>query len=467
MADGHVRIASVSPVSPISRQVRFGYGLGSFCTGTFSTVPGLLLLFYLTNVLDVSSAIAGPAVFVPKVCDLVINPIVGRFSDATRSKRGPRRPWLLAGALTLPVCFALIFIGPPLTGASAGLFVGGAFLLASTAYALFEVPYKAMPPEMTNDYHEQSSLLTWRMSFLGLAILLSGVVAPLIANSQNESGTVGGYRIMGIVIGVVLFVALLATFFGTRKAPHIPRGGTATSLRQQLAAARDNHSFLRLLGLSCAQMLAAGTMLAGAPYFATYILEEPDAVTTLFLALVGPIVITMPVWVRISRRFDKRVAMVLASSLFLVGGFSLTFTPLLGAVYAHICVVVVGVGYAGLQLMQYSMLADNLIADALQSGGGRAGVFTGLWTAAETVVFALGALLLGWMLALSGFVSSEPDKPVAQPDSAIWTVLIGGTAVPAVFVAIAILLTRRYDLTAERLDELRRLSQRAETLQET
>jgi GPH family glycoside/pentoside/hexuronide:cation symporter len=82
-------------------------------------------------------------------------------------------------------------------------------------------------------------------------------------------------------------------------------------------------------------------------------------------------------------------------------------------------------------------------------------VFTGLWTAAETVIFAFGALLLGWILSASGFVSSQPDEPVAQPDSAITAVLIGGAAVPALLVSIAIVLTLRYDVTAERLAELR------------
>ena len=201
----------------VPRPVRFGYGLGSFCTGTFSTVPGLLLLYYLTNVLGVRAVIAGPAVFVPKAWDLFINPLVGRLSDATRSHHGPRRPWLLAGAATLPVCFALTFAGLPLTGVWAGLYVGVAFLLASTAYALFEVPYKAMPAEMTSDYHEQSALLTWRMVFLGVAILVSGALAPGIASAVG--GGVPGYRVMGLVMAAVLAVSMVATFAGTRKAP--------------------------------------------------------------------------------------------------------------------------------------------------------------------------------------------------------------------------------------------------------
>src|ERR687895_1995075 len=284
--------------TPLSRSVRVGYGLGSFCTGTFATVPGLLLLYYMTNVRAVPAGLAGIVIFLPKLWDLVINPYVGRLSDRTSSRFGPRRPWLLAGAVALPPTFVLTFAGPPLRGEAAALYVGLCFFAAATAFALFEVPYKAMPAEMTDDYHEQSGLLSWRMGFLGLAILLSGSVAPAIANSHGDVGTVGGYRIMGLVIGGVLFVAMIATFLRTAKAPHIARAAAETaSLRDQLAAARGNRSFLSLLGLSCAQMLAAGIMLAGLPYFATYILENPDAVTTLFLALVGPLVLTMPVWV--------------------------------------------------------------------------------------------------------------------------------------------------------------------------
>ena len=33
----------------LDRRVRVGYGLGSVATGTFGTVPGLMLLPYLTD----------------------------------------------------------------------------------------------------------------------------------------------------------------------------------------------------------------------------------------------------------------------------------------------------------------------------------------------------------------------------------------------------------------------------------
>ncbi|MGW0592611.1 MFS transporter [Streptosporangium sp. NPDC002607] len=435
-------------VVTVPRGVRIGYGVGSICTATFSTVPGLLLLFYMTNVLAVPAWIAGVVAFLPKLWDMFINPWVGQRSDRTVSRFGARRPWMLLGALTLPVTFALTFAGPPLTGLSAALYVGLCYFLTATAYAFYEVPYKAMPAEMTDDYHERSSLLQWKMVFVGLGILLSGAIAPMIAGTE-----VSGYRTMGLVVGAALLLSMLAAFFGTARAPMVARAEAEPSLGAQFTAARSNGTFMVLLGLSCAQMLAAGIMLAGSPYFATYTLGDPAATTTLFLGIVGPLLITMPLWVWLSKRYDKRGAMILSSALFTVGTVGMAFSGPLGSAYAHACVLLVGIGYAGFQLLQFSMLSDVIVHDTLVTGKRRAGVFTGLWTAAETVVFAFGALILGWLLGATGFVESDPATPVAQPESATTAALYGATLLPALLMVVSILLTTRYTLTAEKLRE--------------
>ncbi|TMS00736.1 MFS transporter [Nonomuraea basaltis] len=441
-------ITSAVSTPTVPRGVRLGYGVGSFCTATVNAVPGLLLLYYMTNFLAVPAWLAGVVVTAPKVWDLIINPLVGRWSDRTVSRWGPRRPWLLAGACTLPIAFFLVFAGPPLTGAPAAAYVGLCFLATATAYALFEVPYKAMPGEMTHDYHERTSLLQWRMVFIGVATAISGVLAPAIANSEGENGTLGSYRVMAVTIAVILFAAMLGSFFGTARAPmtgapEADRGGW----REQFAAIKGNRPFLWLTVLACTQMLAVSMMLAAAPYFATYTLGTPQATQTLFAALVGPILLTMPLWVRLARRFDKRGAMILAALLFGGGTTATMATPLFGAVWAHLTILLVGVGYAGVQLMQFSMLADVIAADAAKTGKRRAGVLTGLWTAIENAVSSSGALIFGVILSIGGFIESEPSKPVQQPDSAVTAVLIGQTMVPALIILASVLISMKYRLT--------------------
>ncbi|MEU4574465.1 MFS transporter [Nonomuraea sp. NPDC023979] len=429
----------------VSSGVRLGYGVGSFCTATFTAVPGLLLLYYMTNFLAVPAWLAGVVVTAPKVWDLLINPLVGRWSDRTASRLGPRRPWLLAGACTLPVAFFLVFAGPPLTGVPAALYVGACFLAAATAYALFEVPYKAMPAEMTDDYHERTSLLQWRMVFVGAGTAIAGIAAPAIVNSQGDSGTLDSYRLMGVVIAVVLLAAMLGSFLGTARAPMTgaPQADTGSLIRQ-FAVVRGNASFLWLTVLSCTQQLAVAIMLAAAPYFAAYTIGDPKATTSLFAALVGPMMLTMPLWSWLSRRFDKRGAMILAALTFATGTALALATPLFGGWYAHAMILLVGTGVAGVTLLQFSMLADVIAQDAADTGKRRAGVFTGLWTAVESGVSAFGALIFGVILSMGGFLSSEPSRPVEQPDSAVTAVLVGQTAVPALIILLSVAMTFGY-----------------------
>ena len=66
---------------PLPPRVRRGYGLGSVATGAFGTVPGLLLLPYLTDRLGIAAGLAGLIVLLPKAWDVVLNPIAGRLSD--------------------------------------------------------------------------------------------------------------------------------------------------------------------------------------------------------------------------------------------------------------------------------------------------------------------------------------------------------------------------------------------------
>ncbi|MBC7271132.1 MAG: MFS transporter [Streptomyces sp.] len=83
------------PGIALPRSVRVGYGLGSLGTGASGTVPGLVLLYYLTDVLAVPVAL-------PKAWDVVANPLIGAAADRSRAEDGSRRPFLLIGALTLP-----------------------------------------------------------------------------------------------------------------------------------------------------------------------------------------------------------------------------------------------------------------------------------------------------------------------------------------------------------------------------
>ncbi len=102
----------------LSKSTHIGYAIGSAGTGVFSTVPGLLLLSFMVRQLEIPAAIAGFVLLIPRLWDVVTDPFIGSLSDRSFTRWGARRPWMLAGSLTLPLAFFLLFTVPDLPTSS-------------------------------------------------------------------------------------------------------------------------------------------------------------------------------------------------------------------------------------------------------------------------------------------------------------------------------------------------------------
>ena len=426
----------------LPRRLAVSYGLGSVGTGVFATVPGLLLLYYLTDVLGVAAGLASLVLFVPKIWDAFLNPVVGTWSD----RRGARRPFLLAGAISLPLLFALLFSAPDLSPTMAALYVMVVYTLAMSAFALFQIPYISMPAEMTDDYHERTRLMTIRMVLLTIGILLGGAVAPAI--SGGKDGGRHGYLVMSVVVAVILAVALLTCWRGTagaRTSP--PATGDRVSLRRQAEVIRANPGFVALVLAYSVQGIAISAMLAGAPYVATYVLGDASLAAVLFIFLVGPAALVMPVWRRLSLTRGKLPCYAAASLLFGVVAATLAFGRVEPRIVVYVQVALLGVGYAGMQLFPYAMLPDAVSADPRSATEARAGVYTGVWQGVETIGYAVGPALYGLALAVTGFVSSSADERVAQPASALTGVTFGFSLLPAALVLLSLPVLKKYAAT--------------------
>lgn len=430
----------------LPRGVRVGYGMGSVATGAFGTVPGLLLLPYLTDTLGIAAAVAGVIVFLPKAWDVVLNPVAGRISDRSTSPLGPRRPFLLRAGVALAVCFALLFAGPELGSALLeATWVVVAFLACATAYAFFQVPFVAMPAEITDDYTERTRLMAWRVALLALAILLSGASAPAI---RDAVGGRDGYRVMGVAVAGLILVGTLGAYLGTRRAPVGRVGAAGGTLVGQLRVVAGSRDFRLLLTTFMVQALGVGAMLAGVDYMARVVLEDRGASTVLFVCFVGPALVLTPVWAAVGGRVGKKRGYVAASLFLAAGALLLVLATQVPTAVVYLATGLVGVGYAGAQVFPMAMLPDTAAVDAARSGSNRAGVFTGVWTAGETLGLALGPGIFALVLAVGGYVSTRAGT-VEQPPSAVTAIVLGFSVLPATLTVLSLWWLARYSLTPE------------------
>ncbi|WP_433351925.1 MFS transporter [Micromonospora saelicesensis] len=424
-----------------------GFAAGSLGMGVWVTVPGLLLLYFLTDVLAVGPWLAGLALLLPKIADVLLHPWVGHRADVEQTRRGNRRRLLLLGC-ALPVAFAALFAVPGgLTGAPAAAWVAVFFIAGNLLFAAYQVPYLSTPADLRIGYHERTRLMAFRMVVLTLGILVSGLLAPLLTG--GDAATRGGYQRMGVVLAVGMLVAMLVGVAGIARLRGSAPASTASGhggWRALRTALRDRQ-FRWLVAAYLAMSTTTHLVLAGVPYYAEYELRAPGLTTVLVAAFVAPALLVTPAWLVVARRVGKQRALLGAQGAFAIGSLVLAVGRPAGLPVLVAAVAVLGVAFAGMQLLPFSMLPD-VIRAASNSGSTGAGTYTGVWTATEATGAALGPYAYALCLTVGGFVASTAGESPVQPDAALAAVRYGFGLLPAVAMLAALLLQRRYTLDA-------------------
>ncbi|MDG4825356.1 MFS transporter [Asanoa sp. WMMD1127] len=421
---------------------------GSIGMGVWITVPGLLLLYFLTDVLAVSPLVAGFALLVPKIADVLLHPFVGHFSDAQRARHGHRLALMLVACL-LPLVFAGMFAVPgALHGNGAAIWVAGFYVLGNLLYAAYQVPYLSTPADLAIDYHERTRLMSFRMVVLTVGILLSGVLAPEIVGGDDP--TRRGYLLMGVVLAAAMLGAMAVGITGVRRlaavagTPANPAPPPLRGVRVLLTSLRDPH-FRPLVIAFLLTSTATHLVLAAVPYFTTYELGDSGLTSVLIAAFLAPALLATPAWLAVARRIGKQRGLLLAQAVFAGGCLVVALGHHAPLAVLVAVVAVLGIAFAALQLLAFSMLPD-VVAAAAGRKIADAGSYTGVWTAADSAGGALGPYLYAACLAIGGFVGSGSGDDVAQTASALDAVRYGFAIVPAVLLLAAFLIQRRYTL---------------------
>lgn len=371
---------------------------------------------------------------------------------------------MLASAVGLPVAFIVAFAIPTGLGpVVSGLWVFVAFTAAATFFSAFQVPYIALPAELTPRYAQRTRLLSWRVVVLSLGILLFGAGGPAI-RALFPRNQMLGYLAMGIVSAIVLaiglFIGSTAAARSTPTEPARPRSAGrrgpqigVDDYRAGIAVLKESQPFGALLATFVLQGLVTGLMLAGAQYVATWILGDESAVSILFASLTAPAIIFSPVWKKVADRVGKERAFRIASAGFLVATLILAAMIWIPGWWIIAPVALAGAAHAGIQTLPMAMLPDVIDHHASQKrpalgddavdgrwSEGRAptsaGTFGGVWTAGETGGMALGSTVLAVVLMVTGYVQSSAGVVASQPSAAVTGIAVAFSLVPAALMAL-------------------------------
>lgn len=457
-------IASTAEASKPKLSAELAWASGSFATGALFNGMALFALFYMTNFLGIEPALAGTIILVTRIYDGIIDPVIGAVSDRTNHRWGPRRIYLLIGAIGMGVSFALFFNQPVIDGVSTAILTTLILVLYSTAYSVFTIPYLAMPPEIAPSYDGRTRLMSFRVFFLMAGVIGGSVGAPLLI--KMSGGDLAGYQSMGAILGFLAFLLCLVVFFGAAYLPKVERppakksdsiGKLLASPFVDCAKVFGNAPFRILTVVKLCQLAVLSTVLACTPYFFGFVLNMDQGQIGqyfLFFGLSG--ILSIPLFRGFIAKFGKRNSYVFLITLYGLGLASwYLWVPGEAEYLFTVRAIFIGICSTGTLLCALAMLPDTMEYDRLQSGESREGVMSGVFTFVENVAGALGPFIVGILLQANGLIQTR-DMTVKQPEGVLNAVQMGVSIVPALFCLLAIPLLLSYRLDAAKLDQMRR-----------
>jgi maltose/moltooligosaccharide transporter len=345
------------------------------------------------------AGVTGLIMSLENLAAILILPFIGALSDATASRLGKRKPFLLAGVPITAVAFAAL---PLLLGQPLWL-----FMLVALVFILFvdviRTPIIALMPDVTpSPLRSQANGVINLMGGLG-AVLAFVIGGALFRDSAFAPFAFGA---AALVVGCFIVVALVPvpSSLGLPR----PEGGLWASARAAVGAengafgelgrlSRDaDRSPLLLLGAIFCLFLSYGALTVFFTSFASDTLQvergtEAQLLTWFALSIV---LFALPAGL-LGARVGRRRAMLIGAVVMLVA---------LGAIglAANLWLIRGLLVLAGLGWSLVGVNALPMVLDCAPPGVERVGVYTGIYFIATQSADVLGPTVIGLLLDLGG-----------------------------------------------------------------
>ena len=472
----------------LSVKTKIGYGIGCVCDNTLYTLSGTYLLLYLTTVAGVQPALAGTISAVGSVWEALVGPIMGSLSDNTVSRFGKRKPFMMFAAIPVAVITSLLFTAINAGPVVKGVYYTVAIILFWTSFSMEFVPYMSWGADLTDDYHERTSLRAYSYVFGQVGMLIGMVLPTIIVDwAMNiEKTTQQSWQLVGMFCGISAGAALLISALSVKNTDMAKDDPELIRMRAEKKAESEKYhgvhplkraimilkEFASILKLKPMRYLLAASMLyliantlfsSDRVFFMTYNMGmSQKEISFIMLVITFSGILFVPFISALSRRTDKKTVFMAGIGLagvMMMAMRAVRIDGLSGIVAVSLMYSVANTCYW--QLMP-SMIYDIAEIEEMESGESHAGAVISFQALSESVCIAIGLQILGIILELSGFDESLPSPLIAggneallQPESALTWVSNSFTLLPGIFMVLVGVVMLGYPVTEKSLEALR------------
>ncbi len=441
--------------APVSGLTVASYGAPGLVLAALALTFYVFLPKYYADVVGINLTVLGVVVLLSRVWDAVIDPAIGALSDRTTSRWGRRRPWMAAGALPLALTFMLLVVIPHIGSAVLeGLYLGALTFVFFVFWTMVTVPYEALGAELSFNYDERTRLIGVREAAVLAGTLLAALIPIAIGIGSDLSMHLADQRQRYLLLGGI-YAVLVILLVGVCVLS-VPERRWAESQRpkeflRNIASIFRNKPFRTLLAAYAVSALGVSVAATTILFYTEYVLGSSGG--AVFLAIyLGIGTATVPFWIYLARRLDKRRAWLLALG---VNTGAFVWAMLLGrgdATWFGVIVVLSALGLGGVMGLPPSMQADVIDYDEWTSGRRREGEYIGFWSIVKKLAAASSAGLAFPILDLSGYAPGVEQ----QSASAVWALRLLYVGTPSLCNVIAIFVAWRYPISRGLHEQIRR-----------
>jgi GPH family glycoside/pentoside/hexuronide:cation symporter len=195
ICDAMTSYHTTAPADRVPVTQKIAYGLGAVVTiVAVNSVVQLSSLFYVKE-LGVNQILFAYAAAFPRLWDAIIDPFIGNLSDNRRSRYGRRIPFLVVGGVLIGIAFWVLWTVPRDWDKDwTFAYFAATSLFFYTVVPVYAIPHGALGLEMTEDYHEKTSIFAYA-SFIGNVGALTLPWVYFLANRPIFQGdTVNGIK---------------------------------------------------------------------------------------------------------------------------------------------------------------------------------------------------------------------------------------------------------------------------------
>ena len=453
-------MSKLTDIKKLTKGEIITFGTGDLFGGGGQLVINFFYLIFLTDIVKLNPGLAGVVVLISRIWDAVSDPLMGLISDNTKSKFGRRRPYILLGSIGIIIAFIMLW-WPVSFGSQAATFayVLFAYLFYSTVSTIIMVPYSSMSSELSMDYKERNTVNGTRLFFSQLSSLICAVLPMEIVKMASDVET--GYILLGLVFGIFFAIPLFLIFFICRERAPMIHTKAKFSFKAFVAPFKIR-SFRILIFIYMLAFFSMDVISSIFAYYMKYFLGRPNELNYVLGTMLIMQIAFLPLVVILANKIGKARTFMISASVWILGAALLGFfSPSWPGFSIYVISAVIGMGLCGCVVMPWTMFPDVTDVGELYFGERKSGSFSGIMTFVRKSSSAFGIFLVSQMLNIAGYIKPETvdGKEVLfdQPESLITALKIIVFAIPVVLLIITIFIARKYPISREVHDRLRKL----------